>query len=203
MENNQTTETQTQTPQGPTKTCKHCKSIIPKGAKICPLCRKKQGGIVKWVIIAVIVIIVIAALGGGGNDTSTNADATTSSNDNTTTSTTVEKKEAEDNIEYTAYMVDDMMNDLNSNPMNAATTYKDKYVEITGKLNVIDASGKYISLVSTSDEYAILGVQCYINDDTQKSKVSEMSMGDTVTLKGKVTDVGEVLGYSLNIDEIE
>lgn len=30
-----------------------------------------------------------------------------------------------------------------------------------------------------------------------------MTKGETVTLKGKCTDVGEVFGYSLDIDEIE
>lgn len=33
-----------------TKTCKHCKTEIPAGAKVCPQCRKKQGGALKWVI---------------------------------------------------------------------------------------------------------------------------------------------------------
>lgn len=52
-----------------TKMCKHCQTEIPKKAKVCPNCRKKQGGKLKWIII---VIVVIAIIGGamGGNDDS-------------------------------------------------------------------------------------------------------------------------------------
>lgn len=41
---------------------------IPKDAKVCPNCRKKQGGIGKWIVIAVIVVALIAAISGGGED---------------------------------------------------------------------------------------------------------------------------------------
>ena len=51
-----------------TKLCKHCKTPIPKDAKVCPNCRKKQGGVGKWIIIGVIVVILLAALLGGGDD---------------------------------------------------------------------------------------------------------------------------------------
>ena len=51
-----------------TKFCKHCKTSIPKDAKVCPNCRKKQGGVGKWIIIGVIVVILLAALFGGGDD---------------------------------------------------------------------------------------------------------------------------------------
>lgn len=54
-----------------TKVCKHCKMEIPKGAKICPNCRKKQGGIGKWIAIVIVVIIIIAALGSSGDDAET------------------------------------------------------------------------------------------------------------------------------------
>ena len=55
----------------------------------------------------------------------------------------------------------------------------------------------------TSWQMEIIGVQCYIKNDEQESKVTSMKMGDMVTLKGKCTDVGEVLGYSFDIEEIE
>lgn len=53
-----------------TKICKHCQSEIPKKAKICPNCRKKQGGILKWILLAVVVIIFLGAVFGGGDDNS-------------------------------------------------------------------------------------------------------------------------------------
>lgn len=52
-----------------TKICKHCKTEIPYGAKVCPQCRKKQGGILKWFIIAVVALVIIVAFAGGGDDT--------------------------------------------------------------------------------------------------------------------------------------
>lgn len=51
-----------------TKVCKHCQSEIPKKAKVCPNCRKKQGGIFKWVLIAVVVLFFIGAIFGSGDD---------------------------------------------------------------------------------------------------------------------------------------
>jgi len=51
-----------------TKICKYCQTEIPKKAKVCPQCRKKQGGKLKWIIIAVLAIIIIGAVAGGGED---------------------------------------------------------------------------------------------------------------------------------------
>ena len=50
-----------------TKICKHCQSEIPKKAKVCPNCRKKQGGKVKWIVIIILAIAVIGSV-FGGND---------------------------------------------------------------------------------------------------------------------------------------
>lgn len=181
-----------------TKKCKYCKTEIPADAKVCPQCRKKlKGGKLKWVILIILVGAIIGAV-AGESDSESGGNATT-----TTSSTTSEqKKEEATPIEYTSVSVNDMMDALNNNAMGASDKYKGKYLEITGKLTNIDAAGKYIDLMADGD-FEIIGVQCYIKNDDQKSKISSMSKGDTVTLKGKCTDVGEVLGYSLDITEIE
>jgi hypothetical protein len=74
---------------------------------------------------------------------------------------------------------------------------------VTGRLATIDSDGKYISILPTEDEWAFLGVQCYIQTDEQRSQVADLSKGDVLIVKGKITSVGEVLGYSLDIDSIE
>lgn len=81
-----------------TKICKHCQTEIPSGAKVCPQCRKKQGGKLKWVIIAVIVIAVIAAA-TGGSDYDKVKEATTDSKEMNTASKDEAKKEPKKNEE--------------------------------------------------------------------------------------------------------
>ena len=71
--------------QSETKVCKYCQSEIPKKAKICPNCRKKQGG-KKWIIIVIVVIVLIAiASSGGGNDISSVERSTTEKQDTSNT----------------------------------------------------------------------------------------------------------------------
>lgn len=42
-----------------TKKCKHCQSDIPKKAKVCPVCRKKQGGKAKWIFIVILILLLM------------------------------------------------------------------------------------------------------------------------------------------------
>ena len=69
-----------------TKLCKHCQTEIPKKAKVCPNCRKKQGGIGKWIIVAVVAILLIGSMGGTDEDsdkdkTITNSEMTDNNSD--------------------------------------------------------------------------------------------------------------------------
>ena len=186
-------------------TCKTCGKEMARSAKVCPSCgakNKKPFFSRPW-FIAIVALIIIGAIASGGKSESGNttavADKTNSNNsevkDTTAESTTIA-------IEYADYTVDDLMAQLEENALKASNDHKGENVRITGKLNNIDSSGKYISLVPNTD-FAIIGVQCYIKNDETKAKVAELSKDSLVTLTGKITDVGEVLGYSLNIDNIE
>lgn len=50
--------------QSETKLCKHCQTAIPKKAKVCPQCRRKQGGFLQWFIIIIVVIIIMMSMCG-------------------------------------------------------------------------------------------------------------------------------------------
>lgn len=54
--------------QSETKVCKHCQTEIPKKAKVCPNCRKKQGGKLKWIIITIVVLGIIGGAMGDSED---------------------------------------------------------------------------------------------------------------------------------------
>lgn len=111
-------------------------------------------------------------------------------------------QETETEIEYTPYTAQEMIDDLDSNAMNATDKYKGKYIQVTGKLSNIDAQGAYISLTSESDSFSLISIQCFIKSDEQKEAIKSLNKGDQVIIRGKCTDVGEVLGYSVNIDSI-
>ena len=109
------------------------------------------------------------------------------------------KIEERKSLDYETVSAGQLLDELEANAMNAKDTYKGKYVRVTGVVSNIDASGNYIDLNPEGVEYNFTPIQCYLNDDSVRDSVRKISNGDIVTLCGEVTDVGEVLGYSIDV----
>jgi len=179
------------------KKCKSCQTEIDSKAKKCPHCQADQRNwFVKHKIITVILaLVLIGAISGGAKGNNT---ATTSSNSNTSNTTTTNAPKPSPIIVKTDTLVDA----LKENALNASNTYRDKYVELTGRLSNIDSSGKYISLEPINDDFSLTNIMCYVTQE-QQDIVAGLKKDALVTVVGTITDVGEVMGYSMKVESFK
>ena len=190
--------------RGKMTVCKHCGAEIAAGAKICPKCGgKNKKPVYKRPLVLILgVLLALGIIGSIGEEKAQNPAAVENCEISEQEDNRQPNAENQESVAYTACSVSEMMEILEKNAMKASEQFDGQYVEVTGRLAVIDSDGKYIALFPQDNEFSIIGVQCYIKNEAQKTAVMELSVGNTVTVKGKITGVGEVLGYSLDIDDI-
>ncbi len=180
--------------------CKNCGSEIDDKAVVCTKCgvavqkTKKKKSLFKrwwfWVIVGVLLIGIVAG-SSGGDSTSNNTPAGNNPSENV-------------EIVYEQVDLRTMLDELDANALKAEKTYQDKYVEVRGKIANFDSDGSYISIEPVNaDGWNFTTVMCYIKNDEQLNFLLDKSVGDTVTVQGKITSVGEILGYSLNIATVK
>lgn len=108
---------------------------------------------------------------------------------------------------YAEININQLLKEANENAARANRMYKDKSVKITGgELRNIESNLEYISVESaTADtlQYGMLSVQCYLKDERSKNKVLDFKNGQRVTVYGTVLEVGDILGYRIDLDNIE
>ncbi|MDR1605257.1 MAG: hypothetical protein LBS10_10830 [Gracilibacteraceae bacterium] len=182
------------------KKCGSCGAEIASSAKTCPQCgaKNKQPIFKKWwfwVIVVVVIVIGIASSMGGGNSPST----TTPSTDQSGGTTPAQEVPKPDPI---VLDTDTLFDALEANALKASSTYKGQYVELTGKLSSIDSSGSYFSLGSLVDEWSFDTVLCNITKN-QQAIVAEFEKDQEVTVVGTITDVGEIMGYTIKVESIK
>lgn len=175
-------------------TCDSCGAEIATSAKTCPQCgaKVKRPITKKWWFWVVVVVIIAAIVGGTSGSKSGDKPAPD------------EPMTPQQPISYTHYNVTELFDALKNNAMKAQSDFKDQYVEIEGYLDVVDSDGKYIGVGAAPNDYNYIlqNVQCYIKDDTQKQQIMEIGTESPITVRGKIISVGEVLGFSMNIDSI-
>jgi len=180
-------------------------------------------GLFKKAAIVLVVLIALGAVFGGGSD---DKGSSSSKSDSETTQEQAASEEKDEKskdkksdkkeqakeekaaepepepVEYQNVDINALFEALSNNPLNAKKTYEGATIRITGVLKNIDASGDYFSL-GNGDEWSFDSLMCYIKDDGTLDKIASSSMGDTITVCGTVTSVGEILGYSMDVDYIE
>ena len=105
-------------------------------------------------------------------------------------------------IHYEQVNLQDMLDELDTNALRAEEKYKGKYIEITGEIRNFDSDGKYISIAPCGEGILSERFMCYLTDSYHKAFLLEKNVGDVVTIKGKVSSIGEVIGYHVQIEEI-
>lgn len=158
-----------------TKLCKYCKTEIPYDAKVCPNCKKKQGGkgclIAILAVIVIIIIIAVASSSGSKSTTSQNSDNQAS------------QEETEEVLEIAP---GDLLDSYEANEVKGDELYEGKKMKLTG--TVVDI-GKdvmedvYITFKG-NDEYSVTCVQCYFDSDDEIQKVMNLQSGDSITVVG-------------------
>ena len=155
--------------------------------------------ILKYIFIGIIVLGFLGAVFG-------KEDGGSSSNSSTTTSTSsssTNKQQAQATREYAEADVDVLLNDVKNNAAKANKNYNGKYVKIVnGSVFNIESSARYIQ-IEGSDPYTLIHITCKPKNDQVKNAMIELSKGQRVTVYGKITDVGEIMGYDLDMDKIE
>lgn len=105
---------------------------------------------------------------------------------------------------YNPVTIEDLRAELEANALRAQQTYLDQYVEFSGTLDTIDSSGDYFTLKALSaGEWDLFEtIHCSITDPSQLDTIINHNTGDTLTVQGKVTTVGEVLGYVVDVHSV-
>ena len=113
-----------------------------------------------------------------------------------------EQKAAEEANKYVETNIDVLINDVQNNAAAANKNYKGKFVKIVGGiLDHIESDGDYISI--SNGDMTLLHVQCFPQNKEVKEQMLNLSNGQRVTVYGKITRVGGIVGYSLDMDKVE
>lgn len=164
-----------------TKLCKYCKTEIPKGAKVCPNCRKKQGGIGKWIVIIVVALLIISAIAGGGDKKPKKVE----SNSGQTTNNT--EQSAGDHNSGQSQSTDDVSEEKDT--FGIGETAEMNGVRVT-MLNYTESTGSEYNQPSDGNEFILVEFEIENNSN------SEVNVSSMANFEAYADDYA--LNYSLN-----
>lgn len=186
------------------KQCKHCKSEIPYDAKVCPVCRKKQGAPGCLIVVLVVVVLVaIAAFAGGGESSTPQKVESTSG----TSQSASQASQAQSQPEQTVFTVGDTVE------LNGVKTTLLSAEEYPGKQYMMPTDGNVFLVCQFEIENdssaeitvsSMVGFNAYCDDySVNLSVTGEMLEDSWKTLDGTVAPgkkINGVIAYEIPQD---
>ena len=131
---------------------------------------------------------------------STSSSASKSNSSKSHESSSKNSSDKENVITYEEVSKAAMEDLLENNAAAAVQRYEDKYVKITDcVIRKLDSNGESVWLEGDSLWGSLL---VKAKNDTAKKDIMKLSKGDSVVIYGKVTRVGDTLGYSVDAQRI-
>ena len=114
-----------------------------------------------------------------------------------------ERRRKEELNKYVEADINILISDAKNNAARANRAYNGKYVKIVGGyVHNIESDGDYISL-SGDGSYSLLHVQCFPQNSEVREQIFNLNKGQYVTVYGRISKVGEIVGYRLEMHKIE
>jgi len=123
----------------------------------------------------------------------------TPDHNNTTASNTVQENKIEPAVEFVIKITArKLYAEYEENEIKADEKYKDTWLEVSGEIKDFgkDIFDNPYIIIKSGDEHSLGGVQCNIFD-SEKPKVSKLSKGQLVIIKGKNSGM-EMMSVVLN-----
>lgn len=116
------------------------------------------------------------------------------------------EREKSQNNSYTEINIATLMGDLKANAARANKKYNDKNFKIVGGVvEEIESEGDYVVINTPNFDVEMFWskVQCFPKTDLVREQIFNLNKNQRVTVYGKITHVGETLGYDLELMKIE
>lgn len=114
------------------------------------------------------------------------------------------RKEEQERNKYQAINISTLLGEIRSNAARAKRNYNGKYIKTQGIILTIESDGDNVMI--SDGEYNITpAVHCLPsrNNKSVREKIFNLNKGQYVTVYGKITDIGEVMGCYLELEKIE
>ncbi len=149
----------------------------------------------KFVGIILVFGLVCGLLVGCGSSNSTSSDKSSSK---------TEQQAKQKN--YADADINVLLSEAKDNAAAANKNYKGKDVKIIGgHVYNIDSDVKYITIDGDAAKYTMIHVRCDVDSKNQalKDAILGLKKEQNVTVYGTISEVGDIMGYSLKLDKIE